>query len=146
MLTLPEKAEAPLAVYTGEITSLMGGVPEGATITVKDNATGEVVGIYTPNSSTGKYLFILPPGKNYNIAYEAEGYLFQSENLDVKDSSSYRVIHKAVDLMPLRVGERTTLKNVFFSSGSAELKPESKTELDKLVALMKKTFQDHGPN
>jgi len=138
MLTLPEKAEAPLAVYTGEITSLMGGVPEGATITVKDNATGEVVGIYTPNSSTGKYLFILPPGKNYNIAYEAEGYLFQSENLDVKDSSSYRVIHKAVDLMPLRVGERTTLKNVFFSSGSAELKPESKTELDKLVALMKK--------
>jgi outer membrane protein OmpA-like peptidoglycan-associated protein len=138
MLTLPEKAEAPLAVYSGEITSLLGGVPEGATITVKDNATGEVVGVYTPNTSTGKYVFILPPGKNYNIAYEAEGYLFQSENLDVTDSASYRLIHKAVELTPLRVGEKTALKNVFFASGSAVLKPESKTELSKLEALMKK--------
>jgi outer membrane protein OmpA-like peptidoglycan-associated protein len=138
MITLPEKVEAPLAVYTGEITSLMGGVPEGATITVKDNATGEVVGVYTPNSSTGKYLFILPPGKNYNITYEAEGYLFQSENLDVSDSSSYRLIHKPVELTPLRVGEKTALKNIFFASGSAVLKPESKNELNKLEVLMKK--------
>jgi outer membrane protein OmpA-like peptidoglycan-associated protein len=138
MLTLPEKSEAPLAVYTGEITSLMGGVPEGATITVKDNATGEVVGVYTPNSATGKYLFILPPGKNYNITYEAEGYLFQSENMDVTDSSSYKLIHKAIELTPLRVGEKTALKNIFFASGSAVLKPESKNELAKLEALMKK--------
>jgi outer membrane protein OmpA-like peptidoglycan-associated protein len=138
MLTLPEKTEAPLAVYSGEMTSVLGGVPEGATITVKDNATGEVVGIYTPNSSTGKYLFILPPGKNYNIAYEAEGYLFQSENLDVTDSSSYRLIHKAIELTPLRVGEKTTLKNIFFASGSALLKPESKPELIKLELLLKK--------
>ena len=28
-----------------------------------------------------KYLFILPPGKNYNVSYEASGYLFNSENL-----------------------------------------------------------------
>jgi outer membrane protein OmpA-like peptidoglycan-associated protein len=138
MITLPEKTEAPLAVYTGEITSLMGGVPEGATITVKDNATGEVIGVYTPNSSTGKYLFILPPGKNYNITYEAEGYLFQSENLDVSDSSSYRIIHKPIELTPLRVGEKTALKNIFFASGSAVLKPESKNELNKLEVLMKK--------
>jgi outer membrane protein OmpA-like peptidoglycan-associated protein len=138
MLTLPDKTEAPLAVYSGEITSIFGGVPEGATITVKDNVTGEIVGVYTPNASTGKYLFILPPGKNYNIAYEAEGYLFQSENLDVVDSASYRQIHKAVELTPLRVGEKTALKNVFFASGSAILKPESKIELNKLVAFMKK--------
>ncbi len=138
MLTLPEKTEAPLAVYTGEITSLLGGVPEGSTITVKDNATGEVVGVYTPNTSTGKYLFILPPGKNYNIAYEAEGYLFQSENLDVTDSASYKLINHAVQLSPLRVGEKIALKNVFFSTNSSVLKPESKVELDKLVALMKK--------
>jgi outer membrane protein OmpA-like peptidoglycan-associated protein len=138
MLTLPERVEAPLAVYTGELTSVYGGVPDGATITVKDNATGEVVGTYTPNSSTGKYLFILPPGKNYNISYEAEGYLFQSENLDVTDSASYRKIHKAVELTPLRVGEKTALKNVFFASGSSMLKPESKNELGKLELLMKK--------
>jgi outer membrane protein OmpA-like peptidoglycan-associated protein/Tol biopolymer transport system component len=138
MLTLPEKAQAPLAVYTGQITSLMGGVPDGASITVRDNSTGDIIGVYTPNSSTGKYLFILPPGKNYNISYEAEGYLFQSENLDVTDSASYQVIHKAVELTPLRVGEKTALKNVFFASGSAVLKPESKNELSKLESLMKK--------
>ncbi|MFI5151227.1 MAG: OmpA family protein [Bacteroidia bacterium] len=137
-LTLPEKAQAPLAVYTGEITSLLGGVPDGASITVRDNATGDVIGVYTPNSVTGKYLFILPPGKNYNISYEAEGYLFQSENLDVTDSASYHIIHKAIELSPLRVGEKIALKNIFFASGSAVLKPESKVELGKLESLMKK--------
>ncbi len=58
-------------------------VPKGAQIVVTDNESGEIVGIYKPNAKTGKYLFVLPPGKDYNVTYEAEGLLFKSESLIV---------------------------------------------------------------
>ncbi len=135
---LPGQVELPISVFSGMITSIFGGVPEGTIVTVTDNETGEVVGSYLPNSASGKYVFILPPGKNYNISYEAEGYMFQSENLDVKDSSSYQHLQRPVELAPIKVGSRIVLKNVFFESGKAKLKPESKVELDKLRDLLLK--------
>lgn len=138
MLTYPDVSETPLTVYRGVINSVYGGVPEGAMITVTDNETGELIGTYTPNIETGKYLIILQPGKNYNISYEAEGFLFQSENLDVSDSSAYKLINKAVELSPIKVGTKITLKNIFFKSGQSTLTQESKVELEKLRDLMKK--------
>jgi outer membrane protein OmpA-like peptidoglycan-associated protein/tetratricopeptide (TPR) repeat protein len=137
-ITLPGEKEADLTVYSGTITSIYGGVPEGTVITVTDNSTGEVVGTYSPNSSTGKYVFILPPGKNYNISYEAEGFLFTSDNVDVKDSSTYNLINHPIELSPIKVGTKVVLKNIFFKSGQSTLAPESQTELDKLENLLKK--------
>ena len=39
-------------------------------------------------------------------------------------------------LKPVSVGEVFTLRNIFFESGSAELLPESETELGKLLKLL----------
>ena len=136
MITLPKQEEIPLIVYSGEIVSIYGGVPANTVVVVTDNESGEVVGRYYPNTKSGKYVFILPPGKNYNITYEADDYLFVSENLDVSDTSAYTVIKKPVELMPIKVGSKLILKNIFFKSGKAELQPESKTELDRLAKLM----------
>lgn len=138
LITLPEKEETPLTVYRGKVVSIYGGVPQNAMITVTDNETGELVGTYTPNASTGAYLFILQPGRNYNISYEADDFLFSSENFDVADSSAYSVINKAIELQPIKVGQKITLKNIFFRSGQSELDPKSRVELEKLVALMTK--------
>lgn len=138
LITLPEKEETPLTVYRGKVVSIYGGVPQNAMITVTDNETGELVGTYTPNASTGAYLFILQPGRNYNISYEADDFLFSSENFDVADSSAYSVINKPIELQPIKVGQKITLKNIFFRSGQSELDPKSRVELEKLVTLMKK--------
>lgn len=135
---LPGQKELPVVVFSGVITSIFGGTPEGAMVTVTDNETGEVVGNYYPNSSTGKYVFILPPGKNYNISYEAEGFAFQSDNLDVKDSASYQLLQRPIELMPIKVGTKIVLKNVFFESGKSVLKNESRVELDKLKNMLVK--------
>ncbi|MCC7302938.1 MAG: PD40 domain-containing protein [Bacteroidia bacterium] len=135
---LPGQKELPISVFSGVISSIFGGVPEGTVINVTDNITGDLVGTYYPNTSTGKYVFILPPGKNYNITYEAEGFAFQSFNLDVKDTSSYQLLQRPVELMPIKVGTKIILKNVFFESGKSVLKPESKVELDKLKNLLMK--------
>lgn len=136
LLTFPQKEEVPLTVLTGEITSIYGGVPPGTIITVTDVETGEMMGQYVPNAATGKYVIILPPGRNYNITYEAEDYLYQSDNVNISDTSAYQVISRPVELEPLKVGQKIVVRNIFFDSGKSVLKPESQVELDKLVKLM----------
>jgi outer membrane protein OmpA-like peptidoglycan-associated protein len=138
LITLPEKEETPLTVVRGKLVSIYGGVPENAMITITDNETGELVGTYTPNASTGAYLFILQPGRNYNISYEADDFLFSSENFVVSDTSAYSVINKPIELQPIKAGQKITLKNIFFKSGQSELDATSRVELGKLIKLMKK--------
>lgn len=46
-------------------------------------------------------------------------------------------VHLNVKLKPLKEGSTMDLNNIFFDTNSATLKPESKAELDKLVAFIK---------
>lgn len=139
MITMKKQPAAALTIMTG--TFSLGDstrtVPEDATITVTDNETGEIVGIYKPNSKTGKYLFILPPGKDYNVSYEAEGYLFESDNLLIPESTVYAEVEKPVELAPIKAGEKIILNNIFFEFDSDEITANSRVELAKLERLMK---------
>ncbi|MCE9539647.1 MAG: OmpA family protein [Bacteroidetes bacterium] len=136
LITFFEYVESPLTLLKGLVTDPYEKVPKAVEITVTDNETGKIAGIYHPNSKTGEYLFILPPGKNYNITYEAEGYLFHSENMDVLIKTNYYVIRKAVQLKPLVVGAKVVLKNIFFDFDEATLRPISNVELGKLFKLL----------
>ncbi|HWY98383.1 MAG TPA: OmpA family protein [Bacteroidia bacterium] len=140
-INFPEKKAEALTVYRGTIISSLDSahpnIPQNVEIVVTDNATGEQVGVYHPNSATGKFLFILPSGKNYNITYQAEGYMFHSENLDVRDSTAYEVIDQAIDMHPLGIGEKIVLRNIFFPLNKATISPESAPELHKVYDLMK---------
>jgi len=73
-------------------------VPKDGKITVKDAESGTIVGIYHPNKTTGKYLFILPPGKTYSIRYETKGTLYKSQNLIVPLSTRFKKIHRKINL------------------------------------------------
>lgn len=59
-------------------------------ITVTDKESTEIIGIYTPASKTGKYLFILDPGKKYLVTAKVEGYHLYSEDFySANKSESY---------------------------------------------------------
>jgi outer membrane protein OmpA-like peptidoglycan-associated protein len=138
MISLPTPPEKQLTVFSGNLT-LEGEnsiVPNGAQIVVTDNETNQIVGIYKPNSKTGKYLFILPPGKNYNITYEAEGVLFKSENLIVPENSQFSTINNDIKLPAIKAGENIVLNNIFYEFDKDVLTPESKVELEKLTRLL----------
>ena len=113
-----------------------GTIPEDAEIIVKDNESGEIIGIFKPNRKTGKYLFILPPDKNYNVTYNADGYLFKSENLIVPKNSAFQSIKKEIKLAPIKANESIVLNNVFFEFSSSELTSDSRSELSKLFNLL----------
>jgi outer membrane protein OmpA-like peptidoglycan-associated protein len=137
-LTFPEKEESKVTVLEGEITSIFGGVPANTVITVTDVETGDIVGTYVPNSKTGRYVIVLPPGKNYSISYEADDYLYQSDNINIVDSMAYQEIDRPVELNPLKVGQKIVVRNIFFKSGQSQVLPDSKPELDKIVTLLNK--------
>jgi type IX secretion system PorP/SprF family membrane protein len=64
-------------------------------ITVTDKETSGVVGTYLPNAKTGKYLFILTPGKDYIVKAESEGYEVYSEKFSPAGSNdSYEMTHE----------------------------------------------------
>lgn len=85
----------------------------------------------------GEFEMCLPLGKEYAFNVSKEGYLFYSENFELKEKTD--VIDPYildVKLKKIKVGGFVVLKNVFFETDSYELKPESKVELQKLIEFL----------
>jgi len=137
MATFLDRKETPLTLMKGIVIDESGKPAKNVTIIVTDNETEEVVGVYHTNSKTGQFLFILIPGKNYNITYQAEGHLFYSENMEIPKESNYYEIKRAVTLSPIMVGSKITLNNIFFDFDKATLRPLSNVELKNLLLIMK---------
>lgn len=71
-----------LLVLKGFILDSLTNKPVPASITVRDQDTQELLGIYNSNSKTGKYLVIFMEDKKYDITIEAEGYELCSDSID----------------------------------------------------------------
>ncbi|MGZ3864885.1 MAG: OmpA family protein [Bacteroidia bacterium] len=138
IITFPEPEESPLTLQKGAVLDTNNIAAKDVKITVTDNESQEVLGEYHPNEKTGKYLFILKPGKNHNIYYEAAGYLFYSQNVTTPNDSDYNEIIKSVKLEPIAVGSKVVLNNLFFDFDKAELRRSSSTELSRLYDFLVK--------
>jgi len=102
LVHLDADREVPLTVYKGQIVEdKNGNTPKDVTIKVTDNETGKLFGLYKPRHNNGKFVLILHPGQNYNIAYQANGYLYKSEKLYVPENTSYFEINRAIRLNPV---------------------------------------------
>ncbi|WMJ74604.1 OmpA family protein [Cytophagaceae bacterium ABcell3] len=127
---------APLVVWKGLVLDCITQQPLLSKITVTDNSTGKVVGTYTPNSSTGKYIVILPSGRNYGIAVESEDYAFFSKNIDIPNLASYKEIEEKICLDPIAKGTIITLRNIFFDFDRYSLRKESEIELERVYNFL----------
>jgi len=89
------------------------------------------------NEKTGKYIVTLPAGHNYGLVIQKEGYLFYSENFDLPEDLAFKKVKKTVPLSNLESGARSVLSNIFFDFNSYSLKPESYSELNRIVEFLK---------
>jgi outer membrane protein OmpA-like peptidoglycan-associated protein/tetratricopeptide (TPR) repeat protein len=137
LITFPDKGTAPLSLLSGKI-STGSDEPGEVIITVTNNETKEIEGVYHANAKTGKYLFVLTPGKSHNISYEADGRLFYSENRFIAETGKYTEVVQDVNLGDVAAGASVALNNIFFDFDDARLKPNSVTELNRLAGFMKK--------
>ncbi len=119
----------------------------------RNNLTAKVEFIDLENGQThatsftdndGEFLVTLPIGKNYALNVSKEEYLFYSENFALKNIDSLnKPFELNIELQPIpetaetgRASNPIILKNVFFETGSAELKKESTAELNHLKNLL----------
>jgi outer membrane protein OmpA-like peptidoglycan-associated protein len=103
ILELPNFEPKTLAVYKGVAKYSDGEVIKDMVITVLDENTGEKIGIYRPNSSTGRFLFLLQPGQKYEVEFESDGTV-SSDHVDVASSGGVQ------DFVKFIVKEGNTLK------------------------------------
>jgi outer membrane protein OmpA-like peptidoglycan-associated protein len=131
--------ETPLVLLEGEVRDCETKMPLEAKIVVTDNNSGKLVGVFHSNSSTGKYIIVLPANINYGILVEigAPGYMFFSKNIDNTQLHNYKEMMEEVCIEKIKTGHRMVLKNVFFDVNKSMLKEESFFELNKLVSLLK---------
>lgn len=96
------------------------------------------LGSYKTDALTGKYTVPLPTGKKYGLVVYSEGYLFESENIDVNDTSAYRHYTYQKKLKKMQPGKSTLLNNLFFGKGKSEPLGESINELNRVYDLLKR--------
>lgn len=108
-----------------------------ATIDLVDNEKNEVLATFKNNSSTGKYLVTLPSGKNYGMVVRAPGYLFHSENFLLPEAMAFQEFVLDFDMKKLEIGSTIALRNIFFDSDMANIRPESESELSRLIKLLR---------
>ncbi|MFN3402648.1 MAG: hypothetical protein ACK40G_01045 [Cytophagaceae bacterium] len=96
------KESAKLVVLKGMIMDSLSLYPVEATIKVTDNKSEELVGIFHSNSSTGKYIVILPEGKDYKFTITSQNYNVCSDHLDVTKLEEFEEIEKNIKLCPRR--------------------------------------------
>lgn len=135
VLELPE-AEAKLVVFTGTVIDCLTKNPIEATISLVDNTTQKRIGLHKSNSSTGKYVVVLPAGKNYGISIDAPEYAFYSKNIDIPDLKNFKEVFDEVCLQNVKAGTKIVLRNVFFDVDKATLRKESEVELNKLIEVL----------
>ena len=94
--------EKELTLLKGFVTVNEGDtLPENIVINLTDNETGKLVAKSRPSYRNGSFVFIIPPGENYNISYEVEGKDFYNENIYVPMGSQYQEIDKEILLDPI---------------------------------------------
>ena len=121
------EANIPLTLIKGKILVDEDGLkPVPTTIKVVDvDANREVQYVYSPDPATGKYLIILPPGKNYDLIVESEGYLPYTVNINLPNQQYFYELYQEITLRPIRqfdvtVGQEVTVKNAFYDTKNEE--------------------------
>ncbi|MCW3102641.1 MAG: hypothetical protein JWO09_1081 [Bacteroidetes bacterium] len=122
---------------TGKVGNEENKLIPGVKIIIKDNLSGKLIDTYYTSADSGSYYFVLNRGQNYNISYEADGYLFQSENVNVPKQPEFSTLTKNITLEKVKAGAKIVLNNIFFDSNKATLRKESNLELEKVIQLMK---------
>ncbi len=121
------EANIPITLIKGKI--LVGEdelKPVPTKIKVVDvDANREVQYVYSPDPATGKYLIILPPGKNYDLIIESEGYLPYTVNINLPNQQYFYELYQEINLRPIKqfdvtVGQEVSVKNAFYDTKNEE--------------------------
>ena len=139
-LIIPEK-KVPLTILSGTIKDYKTQKPINAKLKVYDKMENKWVKyVVSPNSKTGKYLVIFPPGRNYDIHIDAAGYDKFIVNSYVPNQDYFHEIYQEIYLKKVlqndsQVNSGIVVKNVFNDLTTKEEEKEH-GEFNKLFNIL----------
>jgi outer membrane protein OmpA-like peptidoglycan-associated protein len=136
-IKLPEMARPnPVVLVKGKVLNQKTNTPLQAIINYFDLQNAAISGTAMSNPETGYYQITLPAGRLYGFLASSEKFISVSENIDLKELGEYKELERDLYLVPIEIGEKVRLNNIFFETGKWDLLPESFNELDKLVRML----------
>lgn len=139
---LYEKARPSTVSYVkGFVFDAKSKAPLRAEIELIDLKTGKTIISTASDEKNGEFLTTLPSNSNYALHVRKDGYLFHSENFELRTSSLEKPYELEVGLRKIIKGQSIALRNVFFDTDKAIILPESETELGTLIE-----FLEENPN
>ncbi len=134
---LPEESRAIETAYIkGKIINKKTRQSIVASIEFNNLINGELV-LAEYSGKNGQYFSVLPGNSDYALSIEKEGYLFYSKNFSLATQTADCAFVLNVELVPIEVGKKVKLENVFFAFDSYQLDAKSYVELNKVVEFLK---------
>jgi OmpA-OmpF porin, OOP family len=135
----PTPTPAPVVtnvLVSGIVRDVKTNRPVSATIDYKLSSSTQVVDSVQSFASTGIYKMTLEKGQVYTYSASARGYLVNNDIVDLSKIAGGKKVTKDIYLTPLAVGDKITLKNIYFEVSKSDLLSASFAELNKLVTMM----------
>lgn len=134
---LPEKLRPNVVTYVkGTVKDAKTKQAIDADVQIVDLKANQIIFKNVNALNEGQFLATLPIGKDYGLNISRPGYLFYSENFSLSGQKTGKSYSIDVDLQAIEAGKKSVLRNIFFDTNQFTLKPESKSELEKLIAFL----------
>jgi OmpA-OmpF porin, OOP family len=135
---LEKEKPDPVVLVSGNVYNAKTNEPLSASLIYETLPDGKEAGTGISSPMDGSFKMVLPYDKNYSIRASADKFFAISENLNLDSliKAGYREIHKDLYLVPIEIGQVFRLNNVFFDFDKIFLRPESFTELNRVVAFL----------
>ena len=121
-------------LVSGIVRDVKTNRPISATIDYKLSSSKQIIDSVQSFSNTGIYKMNLQKGQVYTYTASARGYLASNDIVDLSRASGK--VTKDIYLTPLAVGDKISLKNIYFEVSKSDLLTASYAELNKLVTMM----------
>jgi len=89
------------------------------------------------SDNQGYFYAVLPAFQDYALSVKKKGYLYYSRNFSLLNQALDDAYELLVELVPIEIGARVKLDNVFFAFDSFDLLPRSYVELNKVAQFLK---------
>lgn len=135
---LPENVRAvPVTFVRGRVRDAETDAPIAATLNMVNVNDMSETNSFSSDPKNGEFLVALPTNSTYAMTVKEPGYLIHSETFTLSENIPTEGYALDVALYKIAAGNSVVLKNVFFDLDKAELKPQSKPELDELAQFLK---------
>jgi outer membrane protein OmpA-like peptidoglycan-associated protein len=126
-----------VSYFKGKVFDAETNKPLDAKFELIDLKSASIINQAVANKFSGEFLVCIPTDHDYALNVSKTGYLFYSDNFTISGiNDKSKPFRKDIPLQAIKNGNKVVLKNIFFGTGSFDLKPESTAELNKLMQFM----------